>query len=128
MPHAQNQRRRASSAATVLRPVQKLWHHNIYSSPLTKAERSAQLGLSDCIECTLCDQVCPSELPLTETFKRMKANQQRLQQTTAVAEATEQRFLKRESRIQALAATVVVRPKPKDALALIAQLKGGAES
>ncbi len=93
-----------------------------------QGERSAQLGLSDCIECTLCDQVCPSELPLTETFKRMKANQQRLQQTTAVAEATEQRFLKRESRIQALAATVVVRPKPKDALALIAQLKGAAES
>lgn len=69
-----------------------------------------------------------SELPLTASFKRMKANQQRLADAAKTAEATEQRFLRRASRIQNAAATLKVRPKPKDALALIAQIKGGSGS
>ena len=91
-------------------------------------ERSAELGLSECIECTLCDQICPSELPLTESFKRMKANQRIIAQAAQTAEATEQRFLRRETRIQTAAATLKMRPKPKDALALIAQIKDGSGS
>ena len=58
----------------------------------------------------------------------MKANNQLIQQRDETAEATELRFLKRESRVQAAASAVVVRPKPKDALALIAQIKAGSES
>ena len=91
-------------------------------------ERSEKLGLSDCIECTLCDQVCPSELPLTESFRRMKDNQRLITQAAETAEATEQRFLRRETRIQTAAATLKMRPKPKDALALIAQIKDSSGS
>ena len=58
----------------------------------------------------------------------MKANQRIIAQAAQTAEATEQRFLRRETRIQTAAATLKVRPKPKDALALIAQIKGGSGS
>lgn len=35
-------------------------------------ERLESLGLNDCIECGCCDLVCPSHIPLTETFRRAK--------------------------------------------------------
>ncbi len=35
-------------------------------------QRLTRLGLNDCIECGCCDLVCPSHIPLTETFRQAK--------------------------------------------------------
>ena len=74
------------------------------------------------IECTLCDQVCPSQLPLTQTFKAMKANAAARDIQAAAALQAEARYLQRQRRMQQAEVQLVRRPDRQAAKALIDSL------
>lgn len=61
-------------------------------------EGLTRLGLDDCIECGCCDLVCPSHIPLTETFRRAKAAVALRSSERMRAERAKQRFEAHASR------------------------------
>jgi electron transport complex protein RnfC len=66
-----------------------------------RLEQAVDLGLMDCIECSLCDQACPSDIPMAEIFGNAKWRMQR----DLDDETTRQRFKARyEAHTQRLAA------------------------
>jgi len=88
-----------------------------------KTEPAHQLRLADCIECGLCDRVCPSRLPLTRTFRVMKHNGQLLSNERSAALRAEAKFNRREQRLVTEANQVLARPKAEDAQALLDALR-----
>ena len=81
------------------------------------------LRLDECVECLLCDRVCPAEIPLTLTFKSMKSSKRLHERESAEANMAEYRYQQHEDRIAKEQQTVKKRPtKPaKSLLADIAQ-------
>jgi electron transport complex protein RnfC len=55
-------------------------------------------GLIDCIECSCCDLVCPSHIPLMASFRQAKARIQELADEKARAERARRRFESRSLR------------------------------
>jgi electron transport complex protein RnfB len=86
-----------------LQPQHLFWQRS-------STDAMAALNLDACIECRLCDRVCPSAIPLTQYFIQAKQSLLAVDQLKAEAENSEQRFLKRESRL----ADQVVQTKPTD--------------
>ena len=82
------------------------------------------LGLFDCIECRICDGVCPSGIALTDTFQDMKRTVYLQKEATAMAEYAELRFNRRETRLIANTASIRHRPSKADTAALLANVKG----
>jgi len=87
-------------------------------------ERTRELDLDACIECRLCDRVCPSDIPLTDIFKTSKARARIELQSRLAAEAAETRYIARESRQSSKETRVAKRPSADDRAALLASLKG----
>ncbi|SVC35712.1 uncharacterized protein METZ01_LOCUS288566, partial [marine metagenome] len=77
------------------------------------------LHLDACIECRRCDQVCPSQIPLTRSFQVAKQRQALVRREQAAATANEQRFLARQARLLSNRAAVVSRPSQKDRQSLL---------
>ena len=88
------------------------------------AEIAESLGLFDCIECRICDGVCPSGIALTVTFQEMKRTDYRQKEAAAMAEYAEIRFKRRKSRLIANTASIRHRPSKADTAALLADIKG----
>ena len=86
-------------------------------------ERARDLNLSDCIECRLCDRVCPSDIPLTNIFQVTKLIARREDNAKSAAQVAEARFIARESRQSNIATRVVKRPSANDRQALLDSLK-----
>jgi electron transport complex protein RnfC len=59
----------------------------------------ASLSLTECIECGCCDVVCPSHIPLTETFRRAKPAYRRYEQQLSFTDAADERYHSRTSRL-----------------------------
>ena len=54
----------------------------------------------DCTECACCDQVCPSHIPLAQTFQKAKAEINDQDEARQRAEQSKTRFLTRNSRLE----------------------------
>jgi len=61
-----------------------------------------QLNLDACIECGCCDLVCPSNIPLTETFRFAKSQLRAIEFEEQRAQIAEQTFEAREARLARL--------------------------
>jgi len=48
--------------------------------------------LDNCIECACCDLVCPSQIPLTDTFRQLRASRQTTRNEAARAYIAEERY------------------------------------
>jgi Na+-translocating ferredoxin:NAD+ oxidoreductase subunit C len=59
-----------------------------------------RLGLRDCIDCGLCDYVCPSQIPLADRFRDARRRMQEVEATTNKAAAARERHELRERRLQ----------------------------
>lgn len=81
------------------------------------------IGLQDCIECKLCDRVCPSNIPLAEHFQAMKQDLHRQRQEQVKADYTKLRFNQREVRLISSTKAIRKRPSKADTSALLASLK-----
>lgn len=55
--------------------------------------------LTSCLECRACDLVCPSHIPLTDSFIQAKQKVQDLKQSKAKAQHARQRFEARQKRL-----------------------------
>ena len=107
----------AVACPKTLQPQLLYWHRD-------NKERTSVLNLNDCIECRLCDRVCPSEIPLTDIFKVSKARTRKAHQEKLAAESAEIRYIARESRQSSKETRVAKRPSTDDKAALLASLKG----
>ena len=72
------------------------------------------IGLDRCIECLKCDRVCPSELPLTETFQTGKALLNHSREEQIAIQTNVERFEVREQRIAHSNRKVRQRPSRSD--------------
>jgi electron transport complex protein RnfB len=79
-----------------LKPQELLW----YARDGAWEEARAQ-GLDDCIECGLCNQVCPSNIDLLVHFSRGRLATAAQQENCARAQAAKDRFSRHQARIQA---------------------------
>ena len=59
-----------------------------------------QLGVHDCIECGLCDYVCPSQIPLADRFREAKRRLQEAEAMTKKAADARERHELRQRRLQ----------------------------
>ena len=73
-------------------------------------EQINALNLDNCIVCGLCDNVCPSEIPLTHTFRVAKQRKTTVMKKAQLATETEQRYLTRETRLNSTSKRVASRP------------------
>lgn len=56
-------------------------------------------GLADCIECGLCNQVCPSNIDLLAVFSSAKKNLAGEQRTRQLAQQAQAHFAQRQDRL-----------------------------
>jgi electron transport complex protein RnfB len=80
------------------------------------------LNLSACIECRLCDRVCPSAIPLTQYFIEAKQTFRLAEQRETEAELAETRFNKHEARLEASTRIIKTKPSDDDRRALLERL------
>jgi electron transport complex protein RnfB len=73
-------------------------------------EQINALNLDNCIVCGLCDNVCPSEIPLTHTFRVAKQRKTTALKKAQLAAETEQRYLTRETRLNISSKRIASRP------------------
>ena len=85
------------------------------------------LGLLDCIECRICDRVCPAEIPLTDTFHRLKHELYVLREEHATAAYAESRFMRHENRLIKSTTLIRNRPSRADKMSLLHSLKNENE-
>lgn len=78
-----------------------------------------ELRLEDCIECRRCDQVCPSQIPLTSAFQAAKHKQAGRHQVKKAAAFNEARYQARQSRLDDQRDTLVSKPSQKDRESLL---------
>ena len=83
----------------------------------------SQLNLADCIECMICDRVCPSHIPLTNFFIETKQRIADEEQNQANAQLAEKRFEQRSERLANNHARLKTRATNKDRAAILAQLR-----
>ena len=81
------------------------------------------LGLLDCIECRICDRVCPAKIPLTDTFHALKHELHGLHEEQAKADYAESLFSRREARLVTSTSMIRNRPSKADKSALLDSLK-----
>ncbi|MCA1798784.1 MAG: hypothetical protein LC632_04805, partial [Xanthomonadaceae bacterium] len=64
-------------------------------------DRADEHALFDCIECGCCDAVCPSHIPLVDTFRWAKGEVWRREADRARAELSKRRHDARQQRLDA---------------------------
>jgi electron transport complex protein RnfB len=80
-------------------PVQLLPQRLLWHTTSKQFQHLPDLNIADCIECGVCDVVCPSYIPLTQNFRYAKA-QLHLQDNRLIkADDARQRFESRKQRI-----------------------------
>ena len=62
-------------------------------------------GLNDCIDCSLCDNACPSEIPMARVFATAKAHSQTEAARLTDALRYKQRFKAHQIRVEQQART-----------------------
>lgn len=70
--------------------------HLVRSNHLDEA---ISAGLNDCIDCSLCDNACPSEIPMARAFATAKVESQIDAARLATAERYKQRFKAHQIRV-----------------------------
>jgi electron transport complex protein RnfC len=80
-------------------------------------ESAAAQGLFDCSECSRCDPVCPSRIPLLQVFRDGKQEIRQRAQSRAIADAARDRYRLRQERLQREAAESAVRSSERKAQA-----------
>ena len=80
-------------------PVQLLPQRLLWHIEAKQFQHVQNLNIADCIECRVCDVVCPSAIPLTQNFRFAKA--QLHQQDNGIIKANDarRRFESREQRL-----------------------------
>ena len=63
--------------------------------------RQSELNLQDCIECSLCDRVCPSEINLAQFFGHGKVIEKQRLAVNAEKLRIQDRFENHQARLQA---------------------------
>ena len=88
------------SACSDICPVDLLPQQLFQYSVNENTKQAEIAGINSCIECGCCDLVCPSNIPLTHSFRFLKGHikEQRRQET--LAQVAESRFHLREQRQQ----------------------------
>ena len=89
-------------------------------------EQAEMLRIDQCIECRRCDSHCPSDLPLTASFRATKARLQDTRRRRETAAAVEQKYIRRESRRHLATARVAQRPSGSERHRLLEALKAGS--
>lgn len=108
----------AAACPKALEPQLLYWHR-------ADNEQTRALNLDACIECRLCDRVCPSEIPLTRVFQVSKTLTRIEDQARLEAQSAEIRYIARESRQSSVEEQIAKRPSTKDRASLLASLKEG---
>lgn len=76
-----------------LLPQELFWHIQGHDLP-----KSDALGLFNCIECRLCEKICPSDIPLVTFFQSAKNELNHIQQEKLAAEKAKKHFLEKQQR------------------------------
>jgi electron transport complex protein RnfC len=63
-----------------------------------------ELGVNDCIDCGLCDYVCPSQIPLAHRFRRARSHLREADAAAQKAAAARERHQRHEQRLSDAAA------------------------
>ncbi len=114
----------ASACPARLQP--QLLHARLQADDQSGAEA---MGLAACIECGACDAVCPSAIPLTQGFRRARAERRMAAHSRIAADAAKDRFEQRAERLQRDAETAAeaqaerVRQAPSAAAAALAKVR-----
>lgn len=82
----------------------------------------SELNLSACIECRLCDRVCPSAIPLTQYFIEAKQSVQSEQQRKEQAALAKTRYQKHAARLESSNRIIKTKPSDDDRKALLERL------
>ncbi|MDE0991064.1 MAG: 4Fe-4S dicluster domain-containing protein [Pseudomonadales bacterium] len=88
-------------------------------------EQTNALNLDNCIVCGLCDNVCPSEIPLTHTFRVAKQRKTAAKKKAQLATETEQRYLARGTRLTSTGKRIASRPSKSTRQLLLATALSG---
>jgi electron transport complex protein RnfC len=80
------------------------------------------LNLDACIECRLCDRVCPSAIPLTQYFIEAKQAVATANDRQAEADQAQARYQKRETRLSDSNRIIKTRPSDDDRKSLLERL------
>ena len=99
-----------------LAPQELLWQSNSSSA-------MDLLSLNDCTECRLCDQLCPSKIPLTNFFSALKKQLSQEDQDLIRARESELRFIRRNDRLDSSKSKLRTRATSADRAEIIAQLR-----
>ncbi len=81
-------------------PIYLLPQELYYFSQVMNEKKMAELNLFDCIECGCCAYVCPSNIPLVQYYKSAKKHIRDANNTTSLAQYTQNRYEQRETRIE----------------------------
>jgi electron transport complex protein RnfC len=63
-------------------------------------EALRELGVFDCIDCGLCDYVCPSQIPLAHRFRLSRGRLREADSAARKAEAARERHEQRQQRLR----------------------------
>lgn len=83
-------------------PVDILPHELYWACRGGELQQAESLNLMHCIECSKCDKICPSHIPLVAFYQNTKAELVLQQQDKALAERAKQRFENHQRRIAKL--------------------------
>ena len=83
-------------------PADLLPHDMYWHAKAKNFDRAAEYSVRDCIECGACNYVCPSRIPLAQYFKQAKVELATQEKSQAFADASLQRFERREERLARL--------------------------
>ncbi|MFT5211717.1 MAG: electron transport complex protein RnfB [Flavobacterium sp.] len=86
----------------------------------------SRLDLDACIECRICDRVCPSHIPLTQAFITSKNRIKIEKNKKQLADKAELQYQTREERIALTQQTIKTRAHRDDRASILAQIKKGA--
>jgi electron transport complex protein RnfB len=81
-------------------PVQLLPQRLLWHIEARQFQHLPELDIADCIECRVCDAVCPSNLPLTQRFRYAKGQLHQRDIQIIKADHARMRFENRTQRIQ----------------------------
>ena len=95
-------------------PADLLPHDMYWHAKAKNFDRAADYSVRDCIECGACNYVCPSRIPLSQYFKQAKVELAAQGRAQAFADASLQRFERREERLTRLKSASSAQASPQE--------------
>jgi len=80
-------------------PVQLLPQRLLWHTEAKQFQHLPELNIAACIECRMCDVVCPSHIPLTQSFRYAKGQLQQRDNGFIKADSARSRFESRKQRL-----------------------------